>query len=147
MPKLLTEKPIDFTSNLEVSTVFMEFKGKLLLLFRPSNKCFPSTWGIPGGKLEKGETPLDGLVREIQEELGLRPDPSECSHFHSLYVRHPQMDYKLHLFQWKLDSLPLIVLNPEEHLDCRWQPISEFSTLPLLAGQLEAFHFVYGKNF
>lgn len=28
-------------------------------------------WGLPGGWLQRGELPEDGLVREIEEELGL----------------------------------------------------------------------------
>lgn len=32
-------------------------------------------WGIPGGKIEKYETNLDGAVREIHEECGLALQP------------------------------------------------------------------------
>lgn len=31
-------------------------------------------WALPGGLLRRGETPADGLVREVEEELGIRLD-------------------------------------------------------------------------
>ena len=35
-----------------------------------NNGKFPDSWGLVGGKIEQGETILEGLEREIQEELG-----------------------------------------------------------------------------
>lgn len=32
-------------------------------------------WGIPGGKVDPGETSLDAIVRESEEELGVVIDP------------------------------------------------------------------------
>ncbi|HVT01592.1 MAG TPA: NUDIX hydrolase [Patescibacteria group bacterium] len=46
--------------------------GKFLLVKRAADDDFyPSTWEIPGGKLELGEKPLDGAEREVEEETGL----------------------------------------------------------------------------
>lgn len=42
-----------------------------LLLTRRGIEPFYDHWDIPGGYLEYGEAPEDGLRREMQEELGL----------------------------------------------------------------------------
>lgn len=34
----------------------------------------PGTWGLPGGKAEPGETLIEAMQRECQEELGMFPD-------------------------------------------------------------------------
>jgi 8-oxo-dGTP pyrophosphatase MutT (NUDIX family) len=34
----------------------------------------PDTWGLPGGKIESGETMIDAMQRECQEELGFMPE-------------------------------------------------------------------------
>jgi len=143
MSEFYTEKPVDFGSELEVSTVFMEFQGKLLLLQRARGASSAKTWGVPGGKLEKGETPIEGLAREIWEELRLIPASKELQFIRSLYVRHPKVKYQLHLFHWRLESIPPISLDCKEHHNYIWQPIESFGNLPLLEGQLEAFKLVY----
>ncbi|PWU14527.1 MAG: hypothetical protein C5B45_04230 [Chlamydiae bacterium] len=145
MSEFYVKKPKDFHIKVEVSTVFMEYEKKLLLLQRAPHKISPGSWAIPGGKLEKNETPLEGLMREVKEELQLSPSLKSIKHIKSLYVRHPLTDYRLHLFQWLLDSMPNITINPEEHQASLWQPIDQFGNVHLLEGQLEAFHFAY-KN-
>lgn len=34
----------------------------------------PDTWGLPGGKIDAGETLLEAMKRECEEELGSMPD-------------------------------------------------------------------------
>jgi 8-oxo-dGTP diphosphatase len=140
---LSPNKPKNFHSRLQVSTVFIECQGKLLLLQRANHISSPNLWVIPGGKLENEETPLEGLLREIAEELNLHPSPKDLQYIDSLYVQRPLFEYRLHLFKWELGSFPTIALNPKEHQAYIWQPIEQFQDLALLEGQLEVFHFVY----
>lgn len=55
------------------ANAIITWKGKLLLERRRDS----DTWGLIGGGVKKTESSLEGMIREIYEELGLRVDPGK----------------------------------------------------------------------
>ena len=52
------------------AAVIVNPKEKLVFLAkRPENSHLAGFWEFPGGKMEKGESPKECLVRELKEEL------------------------------------------------------------------------------
>lgn len=81
-----------------VGVVIINENDEILLQKRSRFKrANPSKWGICGGKVDLGETPLEAGIRETLEEIGillnkeelkfLSMDANEKSHFTVYYVR------------------------------------------------------------
>ena len=43
---------------------------KILLQYKAEGKFGEGKWNGPGGKIKPEETPLEGVIREVQEETG-----------------------------------------------------------------------------
>jgi 8-oxo-dGTP diphosphatase len=54
-----------------VAAVIERADGKVLIGQRQNGDRHAFKWEFPGGKVERGETPLDALVRELREELAI----------------------------------------------------------------------------
>jgi 8-oxo-dGTP pyrophosphatase MutT (NUDIX family) len=48
-------------------------EGKVLLVRHTYGR---KNWELPGGMVERGESPMEGAVREVQEETGLSVTPT-----------------------------------------------------------------------
>ncbi len=70
--------------------------GRVLIAQRPSGKMHAGAWEFPGGKIAPGETPLAGLCRELQEELGVEVAIAR----HLTRYRHNYPDFRVHLYVW-----------------------------------------------
>src|SRR5690242_15424305 len=57
-----------------VVAAVIERDDRVLICRRDPNHSFPLKWEFPGGKVEPGETPEAALARELEEELGIRPE-------------------------------------------------------------------------
>lgn len=53
------------------AAVIIRSDGHFLLTSRPEGKPYAGYWEFPGGKIEAGESALQALGRELQEELGI----------------------------------------------------------------------------
>ena len=52
--------------------VLINADHQVLLAQRPLSKPWEGWWEFPGGKIEKDETSVDALYREIYEEIGVK---------------------------------------------------------------------------
>ncbi|MBA2476254.1 MAG: NUDIX hydrolase [Actinobacteria bacterium] len=61
-------------SEVSANALCVDDAGRVLL-GRRARAPEAGLWDLPGGFLEEGEHPLDGLRRELREETGLDADP------------------------------------------------------------------------
>jgi len=137
---IFLEPPADFSPQFEVSGGYCEYQGKVLFLLRNANKPQGSSWCIPGGRLELGETPLQALVREMKEETGIVLKEESAIYCRSVCVRFPSREFVLHLFRFPFkEAPPSLHLALEENIDYRWVRHEEVAQLPLIPGGKECF--------
>lgn len=109
--------------------ILYQVGDRVLLLKRGTDCDHPNTWGLPAGKIEPGETPLQGACRESMEEVGLMVAPD------SLKLLQASDDF--YTFGAWLSETFEPVLN-SEHSGSMWAPLSDLpqpvhpGLLPLL---------------
>src|SRR3989304_5044415 len=55
----------------------IEHEGKILLVQYPAETRPAWKWDLPGGRIHRGESALEGLKREVREEIGAEIIPKE----------------------------------------------------------------------
>ena len=134
MHQITFEAPKDFKPTVEVAGCFCEWNGKLLYLKRHADKPQGSTWGLPAGKIERGEDPAQAAVREVDEEVGIKLDLAKLQEVVTAYLDVDQVRYVFHAFRIRLEKAPQITLEPDAHTEAKWLTIEEALKLPLIIG-------------
>ena len=57
--------------KLVVACALINEYGKVLINERPVGKDYAGYWEFPGGKVDKGETPEEAIIRELKEEINI----------------------------------------------------------------------------
>jgi 8-oxo-dGTP diphosphatase len=72
-----SDTPIRSVTVHVVAGALYDATGRVLIAQRPAGKALAGRWEFPGGKLDEGEPPYEGLVRELREELGVTVQAAE----------------------------------------------------------------------
>jgi len=75
-----------------------------ILLVKRALAPAKGSWGLPGGFIEKGETPEDGARRELLEETNLKGRVigliGTCSHFNTIFGDILCVGMQIHIQDW-----------------------------------------------
>jgi 8-oxo-dGTP diphosphatase len=78
---------------LVAAAALIDADGRVLICQRPEGKQLAGLWEFPGGKVETGETPEACLIRELEEELGIRVSHACLAPF--VFASHEYEDFHL----------------------------------------------------
>jgi 8-oxo-dGTP diphosphatase len=87
-------------------------------------------WALPGGGLRFGETPLDGVRRETEEETGIILPASEVKFLYRGMAANRGPRFRCHCFYAELPQKPAVRPGRAEINAISWQSLS--GTLPPL---------------
>ena len=94
----------------DIAVSVIEYKNKILITKRLNKNFLPGLWEFPGGKIEKNETAIQTIIREVKEETNLTVSnpiflgniKHKYSHFGvniSLFISFPKSIKSLNLSQ------------------------------------------------
>lgn len=121
------------------AAIILNSQNHMLLVRKKNTQRFMQA----GGKIETGETPLQALLRELYEELLIRPNPSKLKYhgkFRAPAANEPDHEVCAHIYQLTWHNSIQIAAEIEE---ARWEdpikakqlllaPLTEHFILPLL---------------
>ena len=108
---------------------------RLLAARRSAPTSLAGRWEFPGGKVEHGETPENGLHRELREELGVRVElgAEVTGPDDGVWTLSPTYAMRLWLAEVTHGTPePLI-----EHDELRWLPIGQWLSVPWLDADVQ----------
>lgn len=114
--------------------------GKFFLAKRKPGGDLGGLWELPGGKLERGESPSQAMEREWMEELEIevRTGSLLCT----IMFSHHDKDFELGLYEVLFEEQKM-VLN--EHVETGWFNKSEIEKLDLAGSDRKALALIWDE--
>lgn len=124
---------------INVAVGIIRENGNVLICQRKKSARYGLKWEFPGGKLEENESPIDGLKRELEEELAIDAAVGE------LYYRQ-QCTYpdslSFEIFYYLIPSYRGTMRNRMfEHI--QWIPEEELAAVDMLEGNREVVEMIF----
>ncbi|MBO5179365.1 MAG: NUDIX domain-containing protein [Clostridia bacterium] len=129
----IAERGVDVLDNGEyhivVQAVIINSKNELLISKRAAHKKYGLMWEMNGGSILKGETSLEGMIRELREELGINVSKREAIFLkYTTREKSPANFKDFWLFRKDVD-IKDITFPDGEAVEAKWVSIEEYLEL------------------
>lgn len=109
-----------------VQLVILNENNEILITKRSNTKMIlPGKWECNGGAIATGETPIEGLEREIYEELGIKIDRNKAIFYKTVVKDDTHIIKDVYLYKENIDINSLNYLDGEV-VDAKYVSISEY---------------------
>lgn len=122
-------------NNTAAGVFFYSSKSQRYLYLLRTDTKNPGNWGIPGGKIEFGETLLEGIARECAEEISFFPNDAKLIPIQK-FVNH---SFTYHTFFCEVLEEFIPILN-DEHCGYAWVGDNQYPK-PLHPGLFSTVNF------
>ncbi|GAA1703896.1 NUDIX hydrolase [Fodinicola feengrottensis] len=115
------------TPNYTVGSVVLlrDENDRLLMLRQPPNRG----WSLPGGLINKRETPVDAAARELREETGVRLRPDQLTQAVPSAMVNPRTQQVDCVFTATVSSSVQVDPDPVEVIEAGWYRIGQLPPL------------------
>jgi dihydroneopterin triphosphate diphosphatase len=115
-----------------------------LILKRSTGKYYEHLWQGVAGKIEKGETAIQTVIRELEEETGKKPKKMfAADHIASFYDARNDRILMVPIFGIEVENSE--VKLSEEHSEYKWVSFEEALALLTWKGQKEGLRTVHDE--
>ena len=112
--------------HIVVTGVILNSKNEILITQRAPFKTFPLMWECNGGSIIAGETSLQGVIRELKEEVGVDVSKEKVILLKTLKRTETPPDFKdVWIFRKDIKDEE-ITLPDGEAINYKWVTIDEF---------------------
>ncbi len=115
-------------------------KQPFFIAKRPPRVVMPGFWEFPGGKIEAGESQLQALTREFQEEVGI--DITNASYLTSFSHVLPDRELELHL--WHIHAYTGSACGNEGQ-EVRWVEFDQLPFFDFIPSNTHLLNFIYQR--
>jgi 8-oxo-dGTP diphosphatase len=116
-----------------VVAAVIERDGRVLIGQRKAGKWHALKWEFPGGKVEPGEAPAAALMRELEEELGIRAEVgAQAADYQYTYPGRPP----IRLIFFRVTNFTGEIENRDFH-DLRWETRERLPEVDFLDGDVD----------
>jgi len=102
-------------------------RGGQVLLVKGNRGLTKDRWTLPGGFLRFGESPRDGVLRELREEIGVHATIEELLNVRSKLGQHTSLHWTMIFYRVRIDGEPMP--NPDEISEARFVGLDEARVL------------------
>ncbi len=132
------------------SYVIFRKDNKIAFVLRENTDWMSGYYGLPSGKVEKGEAFSAAAIRESKEEVGVTVDPTSLQHVLTVHRNEPSSKAAEWLdiyFEAKKWDGELYNAEPHVHSELTWLDLSNLpeNVIPSVRASLEALQ--SGKNY